>query len=93
MTDGFEPEGLEAVPLRTAEAAAALEALREPAERTAEASGQAFDRAGETLTRSLARAAADGEVTLAEMTRAGLVSAVGIRGRDASVSAAAGCGV
>lgn len=74
MTDGFEPTGLEAVPQRTAEAAAALEALREPAERTAEAIGQAFDRAGETLTRSLARAAADGEVTLAELARAVLAT-------------------
>jgi hypothetical protein len=74
MSETFEPMGLEAVPQRTAEAAAALEALREPAERTAEAIGQAFDRAGETLTRSLARAAADGEVTLAELARAVLAT-------------------
>lgn len=67
MTDSFE---LDAVPQKAAEAAAALEGLREPAERAAGAIEEAFGRAGESLTRSLARAAADGEVTLAELARA-----------------------
>ena len=35
MTDGFRPDGIDAVPVKAAEAAAALEALREPAERAA----------------------------------------------------------
>lgn len=69
MTETFEPEGLDAMPRRTAEAAAALEALREPAERAADAIETAFGRAGESLSRSLAKAAADGEVTLAELAR------------------------
>lgn len=70
MTDGFQPDGLDAVPIKAAEAAAALESLREPAERAAASIEDAFGRAGASLTRSLTRAAADGEVTLAELARA-----------------------
>ncbi|WP_396594216.1 phage tail tape measure protein [Brevundimonas sp. R86498] len=61
---------LDDVPARAAEAAAALDALREPAERAASSIEEAFARAGSSLTRSLARAAADGEVSLAELARA-----------------------
>lgn len=82
MTDSFTPSALDAVPMKAAEAAAALEGLREPAERAAASIEDAFGRAGESLTRSLARAAADGEVTLAELARAML----------AAVNAAAGSG-
>jgi len=70
MTENFRPEGIDAVPVKAAEAAAALEALREPAERAAASIEDAFGRAGESLTRSLVRAAADGEVSLAELSRA-----------------------
>lgn len=70
MTDGFQPDGLDAVPIQAAEAAAALESLKEPAERAAASIEEAFGRAGDSLTRSLARAAADGELTLAELARA-----------------------
>lgn|SRR5690606_7033509 len=82
MTDEFEPTGLDGIPRRTAEAAAALEALREPAERAAQSIETAFGQAGESLARSLARAAADGEVSLADLARAVL----------AAVNAAAGQG-
>jgi hypothetical protein len=75
MSDSFKPEGLDAVPQKAAEAAAALEALREPAARAASAIEDAFGRAGDSLVRSLARAAADGEVTLAELARAVLAAA------------------
>jgi len=71
------------LPRRTAEAQAALEALREPAERTAGAIEEAFGRAGERLAGSLARAAADGEITLQELARAVL----------GAVNAAAGAGL
>ena len=70
MTDSFRPDGIDAVPVKAAEAAQALEGLREPAERAAASIEEAFGRAGESLTRSLTRAAADGEVTLAELARA-----------------------
>jgi len=76
MTDEFRPETPEGVSARAAEAAAALEALREPAERAAASIEDAFSRAGASLTRSLARAAADGEVSLAELARA-VIAAVG----------------
>lgn len=76
MTDDYRPDPLDGVPAKAAEAAAALEALREPAERTASAIEDAFGRAGASLTRSLARAAADGEVSLAELARA-VLGAVG----------------
>ena len=78
MTDAFGD-----IPRRTAEAQAALEALREPAERTAGAIEAAFGRAGERLAGSLARAAADGEITLQELARAVL----------GAVNAAAGAGL
>jgi len=82
MTDSLERTGLEGVPRKAAEAAAALEALREPAERAAASIEDAFGRAGDGLVRSLARAAADGEVSLAELARAVL----------AAVNAASGSG-
>ena len=72
MTD----EALDTVPLRAAEAAVALEALREPAERAAASIEAAFARAGASLTQSLAKAAADGEVSLSELARA-VLGAVG----------------
>ena len=76
MSDDDRPDALDGVPARAAEAAAALEALREPAERAASSIEEAFGRAGASLTRSLARAAADGEVSLAELARA-VLGAVG----------------
>jgi hypothetical protein len=82
MSDSSEPAGLDGVPRKAAEAAAALEALREPAARAAASIEDAFGRAGEGLVRSLARAAADGEVSLAELARAVL----------AAVNAASGSG-
>lgn len=82
MTDNLESFGLDGVPRKAAEAAAALEALREPAERVAASIEDAFGRAGDGLVRSLARAAADGEISLAELARAVL----------AAVNAASGSG-
>lgn len=70
MSDTLKSGGLEATPERAAEAAAALEGLRDPAERAATAIEDAFGRAGESMVRSLARAASDGEITLAELARA-----------------------
>lgn len=95
MTDGFRPDGIDAVPVKAAEAAAALEALKEPAERAAASIEDAFGRAGTSLTRSLARAAADGQVTLAELARAVLNAvnaAAGVRGGGLSGAIAAAMG-
>ena len=90
MTELGEPTGLDGVPRKAAEAAAALEALREPAERAAASIEDAFGRAGEGLARSLARAAADGEISLAELARAVLaaVNAAGGSGGGGGLSAA-----
>lgn len=74
MSETFKPDELDAVPQRVAEAAAALESLREPAERTAAAIEDSFGRAAEGLARSLGRAAADGEITMAELARAVLAA-------------------
>lgn len=71
----FEQDGLSAVPARAAEAAASLEALKAPAERAARSIDEAFSRAGTSLARSLARAASDGQVSLAELARAVLGAA------------------
>lgn len=62
--------GLDEMPIKAAEAAEALERLKAPAEAAAQAIEASFERAGESLVRSLARAAADGEVTMAELARA-----------------------
>ena len=75
MADEFGQDGIDQVALRAAEAGAALEALKAPAQDAADAIEEAFGRAGDSLTRSLARAAADGEVSLAELARA-VLSAV-----------------
>lgn len=83
MTEWMQGEPFGRMPEQAAEAAAALEGLREPAERAAEAIETAFGRAGEGLARSLARAAADGELSLAELARAVLAvvnAAAGGRG-------------
>jgi phage-related minor tail protein len=69
MSD-FDDSGLDAVPARAAEAAAALAALRAPAEQAARSIDEAFGKAGTSLARSLAHAAADGKVSLAELARA-----------------------
>ncbi len=80
------------IPRRTAEAQAALEALRAPAERTAGAIEDAFGRAGERLAGSLARAAADGEITLQELARAvlGAVNAATGAGLGQAITQAVG---
>lgn len=70
----FDEDGLAGLPRQTAEAAAALEALKEPAARAAASIDEAFARAGESLARSLGRAAADGEVSLAELAQAVLAA-------------------
>lgn len=82
MADEFGRDGIDQVALRAAEAGAALEALKAPAQEAADAIEAAFGRAGDSLTRSLARAAADGEVSLAELARAVL----------AAINAASGSG-
>jgi len=73
MSD-FDPPGgegdLDAVPARATEAAAALAALKAPAEQAARAIDEAFAKAGTGLARSLAHAAADGKLSLAELARA-----------------------
>lgn len=74
MTD-FVSGGLNAIPREAAEAAAALETLREPARRAADSIDEAFARAGASLSRSLARAAADGRISLAELAQAVLAAA------------------
>jgi len=75
MTDELEQDGIDSVPRRAAEAEAALDGLKGPAEQAAASIEAAFGRAGTGLARSLARAAADGEISLAELARA-VISAI-----------------
>ncbi|MBU7579181.1 MAG: tail tape measure protein [Porphyrobacter sp.] len=100
MTDDFRddrPDDVRARAAEAAEAAEALKGLEAPAEAAARAIETAFGRAGESLSRSLARAAADGELSLAELARAvltalnaGLGAGRGGEGLAAAVSAAVG---
>ena len=73
MSD-FDQDGLDAVPARAAEAAAAIAALKAPAEQAARSIDDAFAKAGTSLARSLAHAAADGKISLAELARAVLAA-------------------
>lgn len=83
-----ETRRMDDVALKTAEAAAALEALKAPAENAAEAIEMAFGRAGNSLARSLARAASDGEVSLAELARAVLNAVNAAAGGKGGLSSA-----
>ena len=69
MSD-FQQDGLDAVPARAAEAAAAIAALKAPAEQAARSIDDAFAKAGTSLARSLAHAADDGKVSLGELASA-----------------------
>lgn len=71
---GFEPAGLEAFGAQTAEAAAAMLALKGPAEEAARSIEGAFTRAGEGMARSLTRAALDGKLTLQDLAAAVLAA-------------------
>lgn len=91
MTDGFRDDRPDDVRARAAEAAEALKGLEAPAEAAARAIETAFGRAGESLSRSLARAAADGEVSLSELAKAVLDAvnaAAGSGGSGGGLSAA-----
>lgn len=88
MSD-FDPDSLETIPARAAEAAAALAALRAPAEQAARSIDEAFAKAGASLARSLTRAAADGKVSLAELARA-VIEAVSAGSGGGLVQALAG---
>lgn len=94
MTDELERDGVDSLPRRAAEAAAALDGLKAPAEQAAASIEAAFDRAGAGLARSLASAAADGELSLAELARAVLAainaaSGGGAGGLSAAIAQAA----
>ena len=72
MTDtssGSSSGDLAAVPERTAEAAAALASLKGPADAAASAIDQAFVRAGESLAKTLSKAAADGKLSLSDLAK------------------------
>lgn len=80
---------LEAVPERAAEAAAALAALKGPAEDAGRAIEQAFARAGDRLASSLTRAAADGRITLDELAAAA-IRAFGVLARGGGLGQGGG---
>nr|WP_316628992.1 phage tail tape measure protein [uncultured Brevundimonas sp.] len=88
MADEIGRDRIDDVALRAAEAGAALEALKAPAKDAADAIEAAFGRAGDSLTRSLARAAADGEVSLAELARAVLNAVNAAAGSQGGLGAA-----
>jgi hypothetical protein len=75
MADEFGRDGIDDVALRAAEAGAALEALKGPAEEAANAIEQAFGRAGDSLTKSLARAVLNA-VNAAAGSQGGLSAAI-----------------
>ncbi|MFT3997278.1 MAG: phage tail tape measure protein [Asticcacaulis sp.] len=72
---GLSGTGLGGVSQQVEDAALALRALKAPAEEAAAAIDAAFLKAGESLSRSLGRAAKDGEISLGELAAA-LIAAV-----------------
>ena len=81
--------GLGGVPAQAAEAAAALEALKAPAQSAAKTIDEAFSRAGASLAKSLTRASADGRISLEELASAvlaAITAAAGGGGRGGSGS-------
>ncbi|MDC7677252.1 phage tail tape measure protein [Asticcacaulis machinosus] len=62
-------------------AAVALKGLEGPAQESADAIDQAFSKAGESLARSLGRAASDGKISMAELASA-VISAVNAAARS-----------
>ena len=66
--------GLGAVSAQAADAAAALNALKVPAQSAADTIDQAFSRAGASLAKSLGRAASDGKISLQELAQAALTA-------------------
>ena len=72
-----DANGLGGLMSQTAEAAAALESLKGPAQSAAKSIDEAFSRAGSSLAHSLTRAAADGRISLQELAR-GVLDAVNV---------------
>ncbi|WP_303830050.1 phage tail tape measure protein [Asticcacaulis taihuensis] len=68
------------------EAGASLKALEASAVETADAIDQAFSKAGESLSRSLARAASDGKISLKELASAVLAAVNSAAGVSSSSS-------
>ena len=64
-----DSRGLSDIPRQTLDAASALASLQAPAEQAAQAIDEAFTRAGASLVRSLARAASDGKLSLADLAQ------------------------
>ncbi|HTM79687.1 phage tail tape measure C-terminal domain-containing protein [Asticcacaulis sp.] len=86
MSDPFSGGGLTG---QASESAAALKALDAAAADSAEAIDQAFSKAGDSLSRSLARAASDGKVSLKELASAVLAavnSATGVSSSSGGLS-------
>ena len=69
---------------QAAEGGEAIKALEASASETAEAIDQAFLKAGESLSRSLARAAADGRISLKELASAVLAAVNSMAGVSSS---------
>ena len=72
-----DANGLGGLTAQTAEAAAALESLKGPAQSATKSIDEAFTRAGSSLAHSLTRAAADGRISLQELAR-GVLDAVNV---------------
>ncbi len=75
MSDFKSNGALGALDSQLGDTAASIKALEAPANETADAIDQAFAKAGQSLARSLAKAASDGKISLKELASA-LISAV-----------------
>lgn len=79
---GTDDGALDGISRQTEIAAGALETLKDRATTAAGDIEAAFDRAGDSLVRSLARAASDGKVSMAELARAVLGAVNAVAGRN-----------
>ncbi len=87
-----DANGLGGLMSQTAEAAAALESLKGPAQSAAKSIDEAFSRAGSSLAQSLTRAAADGRISLQELARSVLDAVNGAAGIGSGGKGGSGLG-
>ena len=87
-----DANGLGGLMSQTAEAAAALESLKGPAQSAAKSIDEAFSRAGSSLAQSLTRAAADGRISLQELARSVLGAVNAAAGIGAGAKGGSGLG-
>ncbi|CAN5340593.1 hypothetical protein BH09PSE2_BH09PSE2_03480 [soil metagenome] len=81
MTDTSSSGGVDGLPAAAAQAQGSVSDLQTSGVKAAEAIDSAFGKAGESLAKSLGRAASDGKISLAELAKS-VIDAAGVFARQ-----------